>query len=500
MLIVQSASFVLLLLLYISFKITIQKVLTWSAFGRWRAGKVRLGMLSACLWLIHNLDIHPAQSISRIDLINLSLSNLKIKRTRSLVTIGGMSVGIAVIVFLVSIGYGLQSVVISRIARLDEMRQTTVVTQPGSQLQLNDKALSDLGSIAHVEQALPQIAAVGKVAYGQSEADMAVYGVTAAYLEQSAVQPVHGQIFTSNQLTVEQSDISAPQSSSSASPQTSPATQDTSTTEPISLSSVAVRQAVVNQAMLQLLEVQPDQAVGKTFNASFIANLTSADNTLSTIQSLPAEYSIVGVIPGQDSPLFYVPFIDLRSLGLDRYDQVKVIVDSQQNLAEVRRLIEVQGYSTQSVVDTVSQVNTLFNTLRTLLVILGVGALFVASLGMFNTLTVSLLERTREVGLMKSMGMRSFEVRELFLTESMIIGLAGGTLGLLLGIIGGKILSLALSVLSISQGSDFINVSIVPWNFAIAIILTSLVVGFLTGLYPARRATRISALNALRYE
>ena len=62
-----------------------------------------------------------------------------------------------------------------------------------------------------------------------------------------------------------------------------------------------------------------------------------------------------------------------------------------------------------------------------------------ASLGMFNTMTVSLLERTREVGVMKSMGMLSEEVRELFLAESMIMGMGGGTLGVLFGFVMGGI-------------------------------------------------------------
>lgn len=498
---IQTISFVVLLLVYVLFRLTIQKLLTWNAFGHWQAGQVRLKVLSMFMAVMHWLDVHPSHSISRIDLINLSLENLKIKKTRSLVTIGGMSIGIAVIVFLVSIGYGLQNVVISRIASLDEMRQTDVATQPGSQLVLNDKALADFANIDHIQQVLPQIAVVAKVSFGQSQADLAAYGVTTDYLSQSAIKASGGKIFTSNAQTVSANQLSQPVASSSATPQSTTSASLVASAQPVSLSAVATKQAVVNQAMLQLLSIPAEaQAVGQTFSSSFVATTTANDGTVQTLQSLPVDYTIVAVIPDQGTPLFYVPFIDLRSMGISQYSQVKLVVDKQANLNAVRQRVETLGYSSQSVVDTVAQVNTLFNTLRTLLIILGVGALFVASLGMFNTLTVSLLERTREVGLMKSMGMRSFEVRELFLTESMIMGLAGGILGLLLGIILGKTLSLGLSVLSLSQGSGFIDVSIVPWTFAAAIIGTSLLVGFLTGLFPARRATRISALNALRYE
>ena len=127
-------------------------------------------------------------------------------------------------------------------------------------------------------------------------------------------------------------------------------------------------------------------------------------------------------------------------------------------------------------------------------------ALVVASLGMFNTLTVSLLERTREVGLMKAMGMRSSEVHELFLTASMVMGTLGGVLGIALGYCAGKVFGLLLSVFALVQGEGTLNVSLIPFSFVLFVIILSLVVGFVTGIYPARRSAKISALNALRYE
>ncbi len=135
-----------------------------------------------------------------------------------------------------------------------------------------------------------------------------------------------------------------------------------------------------------------------------------------------------------------------------------------------------------------------------MLAILGMVALSVAALGVFNTLTVSLLERTREVGLMKAMGMKSSEVKDLFLTESMIMGFFGGVIGLIAGTLIGKVLSLILTAFSLVKGVGVVDVSYVPPVFIIAVMLLSVVVGILTGYFPAKRATKISALNALRYE
>jgi len=139
--------------------------------------------------------------------------------------------------------------------------------------------------------------------------------------------------------------------------------------------------------------------------------------------------------------------------------QIKIIAKDKTVLDDVRKKIESMGFLTYSVVDTVSQINSLFGTARVVLGALGAVALGVASLGMFNTLTVSLLERTREVGLMKAMGMSSGEVKRLFLTESMIMGFLGGILGIFLGFLGGKLFSLVLSVFSLLKGAGFIDIS-----------------------------------------
>lgn len=605
-------------------------------------------------------EIRHPRSISRLDLIELSLKNMAAKRTRTLVTVGGMTIGIAAIVFLVSIGYGLQQLVISRVARLDEMKQADVTSQPGSKLPINDKTLADIKNLSNVKMALPLIAAVGRVSYKSSVSDMAVYGVTSDYLKQSAIKPVEGKIFTNNNLVSKVPDVGevagvstdnsnvgsmneeiqpvtfhinpgswlrlreAPTTTATvigytkrtegessgkevwgeayesdsnrgkmgldsngkqlgrwikapvllwknqtcdtkqngdcedgkyvidrdkdgSQIQTSGyiaeidinitgvninqpavlgvATSSATTTDrvgdgslqfveiaseagiikppetkTVSISDSASKQAVVNQAMLKVLGINESEAVGKTFSVTYIVTGDMAGLNNENLSSTPTDYSIIGVVPSGDTPLFYVPFMDLRSLGITNYSQAKVVTATPENLSTVRRQIEAMGYITRSVADTVAQINSLFATARTLLALLGMVALAVASLGMFNTLTVSLLERTREVGLMKAMGMKSSEVQELFLTESMIMGFCGGILGIIVGFLAGKAIGIILSIFAIFKGVGFIDISTIPLSFSILVILLSLIVGITTGIYPAKRATKISALDALRYE
>lgn len=96
--------------------------------------------------------------------------------------------------------------------------------------------------------------------------------------------------------------------------------------------------------------------------------------------------------------------------------------------------------------------------------------------------------------------MKLSEVKELFLTESMMMGVFGGFLGFMAGYGLGKIVSIVLSSISIFRGGGALDVAFLPAAFIIAIVLLSLMVGFVTELYPAKRATKISALDAPRYE
>lgn len=139
------------------------------------------------------IDPEMPRSFNRSYLIELSLNNMKVKKTRTMVTMGGMAIGIAFIVFLVSLGYGLQNLVVSRVARLDELKQADAVPGLTTGLALNDQTLAKFGDISNVVVTLPVIAVVGKISYQNSVSDMAVYGVTTDYLKNSAIQPVKGK-------------------------------------------------------------------------------------------------------------------------------------------------------------------------------------------------------------------------------------------------------------------------------------------------------------------
>lgn len=549
-----------------------------------------------------------ADSIDQIDLIELSLGNMRMRKTRTFITIGGMTIGISIIVLLVSLGYGLQELVISRVAKLEQMRQAEVSLQTGSKLRMNDQTQAVLAKLPNVSAVLPVISVVGKVSFNNSVSDMVAYGVTSKYLRDSDIKIAKGDLYDNDNtfsnsnsaiqevsaddirrdgeitFSIEDDQWIRVRESSQRNAKVIGYTKRSSETQtgrevkggeyvdsagnmqsiwvvatvplwekqpcspgascaadqyvPIRgageqqvemegnmaavnmnilnkfdihqqhqdnfkknvLSQTNKREAVVNQAALAVLGINEAEAIGKKFNTSFVVVGNMMGDGMDRMESPKVQYEIVGVVAEGAMPIFYVPFVDLRSLGVVNYSQLKVAATSQQNLPIIRKQIEAMGFATYSVSDTVDQINNFFATARLILGLVGMVALFVASLGMFNTLTVSLLERTREVGLLKAMGMRSAEVRNLFLTESIIMGFLGGVMGVLLGFLLGKALSALISVFSVAQGLGIINIAYVPWRLSLVIALISLLVGIFTGIYPAMRAQRISALNALRYE
>ncbi len=613
------------------------------------------------------IDKTKTSEIKRTYLITVAYRNLLSKKTRSLITIAGMSVGVGIIVLLLSLGYGIERLIISQVASLDELKIVDVSTGGNTSLRLSNSLREKIRKIAEVEDVIPLISIVGRVTFNNANTDVVVFAAPNSYLEQVKIKLKQGKLFAQNEMQIGyggKKDVAGARSDlpsakyndpilptsvlfnispdkpqvawsdcstnskvlgfvqhveggysgkefwgSDYSPFTGdgasaydtergdflgkwvrgkvalyyqntedsyrPALDDTGrhlwveaclqkssiqildivsfqqvlgeATESASLNeevqavssesaeliefdeassaasielidleaSTAAKvttqkeidfkgtpsyQALVSQSMLNLLGMKEDKALNSKFKVSFVVSKNLFPEIEGKAKTREVEYTIIGVIDDVDQPYFYVPISDIQKLGADNYSQMKIVLAGLENVAKVRKQVEALGLRTASTADTVAQIESLFANLRIVLGLLGLVALGVASLGMFNTLTVSLLERTREIGGMKTMGMVSDEVQDLFLAEAMFMGLTGGIGGLILGYIIGKFLSLLVSFIALTQGQGILNLTYIPPFLIIFILVSSFFVGLLTGLYPARRAKKISALNALRYE
>lgn len=654
--------FILMLYFYI-----IRQIFVWISrkkIFKWMKMEI---MVKGFDWLLLKLEKKKEGRVSKQYLIELAFRNMQAKRNRTLVTIGGMALGVGAIVFLVSLGYGLERMVISKVTKLNELRMADITAGQLGTLQMNDEMMDKIRFLEGVEEVIPQISMVSKIKFNGSVFDVMSIGIEEKYVV--AMMPVFlsGQEFkdrdvdfsysnegkkvmgastfeegeggkieetivfqlrkreivpvwkecdskseilgyvldsgeeysgerqwgekyylneeeklvkeagTDNQwysnwiesivpiwilgegdkvipkldalgqqikekgclmqkdiliegktegevlgISSEEATFSAQMVATVSAETVSTASaniqivkdeegkewveyvqneEKSNEIQEINFQGNPALEAFVSSSMLRLLGIsRVEEAIGKIFSVNYIIPDGSVAGINGRAQSVGADYTIKGVVEDSNSNYYYFHLADAKRLGIKNYSQMTVIVKEKESLAGVRKLIETMGFKTSSAADTVLQIETIFGNLRLLLGLLGTIALAVASLGMFNTMTVSLLERTREVGVMKSIGMLSDEVKELFLAESLIMGIGGGTFGVVLGYFLGKLLSLILTSISLVKGQGTMNMSYLPWFFVLFIIAISFMVGIITGWYPSKRARQISALNALRYE
>jgi putative ABC transport system permease protein len=158
------------------------------------------------------------------------------------------------------------------------------------------------------------------------------------------------------------------------------------------------------------------------------------------------------------------------------------------------------GFSTFSLLDATRNLRIFFAVFDLLLAIFGSLALAVATLGIVNTLVMAILERRREIGILKALGAADRDVKQLFFVEAGVMGLLGGFLGVGFGWLIGQAVTFGTNVYLKQQNLPPAHVFSVPWWLVLGAIGFGVIVSLAAGLYPASRAARLNPVEALRYE
>jgi len=393
------------------------------------------------------------------DALKLSTRMFKTNPARTWLTILGMGVGTSAVVMLVGLGFGLQNILLEKIVFGDTLLSLTVTNPPSNAVTLTDATLARFKSDPNVQDVSPLADLSSVVTFNGLSANTDLEGVQASYFKYAGIAMAAGKSFTDDQ--GDGNDI------------------------------------ILSSAALQLFGVtDPNAILGKSVSFSVIPP-SGATNQI----SLNGNFTVTGV--SNDTAAIYamIPLATLSSqVGITSYSKVQVRVSASNFLSNVQNTIVGDGFIVSALSQTVNQANQIFSGVQVMLAGFGGIALIVSAIGMFNTMTVTLLERTNEIGVMRTLGASPRDIQILFLAEAVVVGFLGGMTGMAMGIAGGLVTNYLLNLVAAHYGGAAVSLFAFPGTFLGFITFFSAIVGFITGIFPARRASSISPLEAIRYK
>jgi ABC-type antimicrobial peptide transport system permease subunit len=192
-------------------------------------------------------------------------------------------------------------------------------------------------------------------------------------------------------------------------------------------------------------------------------------------------------------------FSEYFGIRLNSYSSAKILVDDMDHVEDVLEEVKKLGYETFSPTEYLDQMREEQARQQGQLLAIGLVSLIVSAIGIANTMYANILERRRDIGIMKVLGMKIRRIRDLFLLESALIGLLGGLIGIAVSYLAALLINTGgtESVFLGMYFSEGMRVSIPLWLSGVAILIATSV-GALSGLYPAYKATKMSPLEAMR--
>ena len=446
------------------------------------------------------------------DLTDLALQNLSEALLRNALTTLGVAVGIASLVAMLSLGVGLQQLASKRLSQ-SGLFDTIFVTprnsfrgmgRPQREVQtdkpprvLDENARKEIERLSNVIEVYPQVRFFTEVRFNNKPYATVVAGMPESSKNSGSFDGMRGGFFsspTANEaiLQVEFArDLSEKPDSllgqelilryaerQALAPSASDA--PTNAREPSGGFSVVPRE--LRLRIVGIVETEPAAGYGGYGNARLLMPLQTA----ATLRAAQVN--------------------DLRDIVRDSsaskttYPSLSVRAKSPSKVEALEASIKTLGFNTFSLLDASKSLRTFFSVFDLLLGIFGSLALAVATLGIVNTLVMAILERRREIGILKALGAADSDVQQLFFVEAGVMGFLGGILGVTLGWLLGRALTFGTNVYLHRQNLNSIELSSVPWWLVLSGLIFAVLVSLAAGLYPASRAAKLNPVDALRYE
>ena len=450
------------------------------------------------------------------DLISMTLRNLLRRKARTLLTMMGVVVGTCAIVVMVSLGLAMTKSMEESLAQMGDLTQITIQNYGNSKdkPELNDAVLSQIMQLEGVVAVTPFADApwmnMSIVSGRNDKYKMSMYSVMGVYseaLSNFGYKAEKGELLTASpNLKKEVNILFGNQSAYDF--------EDT-------------KRSWRNNRVSAIPDENgnmPDPFVDP-LNDKMTLQLESQESDENGNPKYPAitrDVNVTGILVADSSVGYetsYYCFMDIKDLRelykeykrvnkirddknqnsgntntLENYSQVKVKVSDIDLVSQVDQAIKDMGYDTyslESVREPMQQQQLFLGSLAAI-------SLLVAAIGITNTMIMSIYERTREIGVMKVLGCKIGNIRAVFLMEAGLIGFCGGLAGVgISGENGNFLTSLMGGMGSMTTGAEL---SIIPpWLMAAAIVFAT-IIGLVSGFYPANRAVKISALEAIKHE
>jgi len=432
------------------------------------------------------------------DMTELAVRNLREAIFRNTLTTLGVAVGVASLVAMLSLGVGLQQLASSRLTK-SGLFDTVFVSpklnlrggppaaasqQPATRL-LDEDARLEISRLPNVIEVFPQIRFPTEVRFDGKPFPTVVAGMPLSSKLSGAFDGMKGEFFSSES---------------------------------------------AGEAILQIefaKELSPDTAglVGKTLAIRYAERQQLEDGSGGfSIVPKEKQLRIIGVVETEPASGFggygngrlLIPIgvaqslraaqvNDLRDVvrgGPSRptYASLTVRAKSTANVDDIEAAVKKMGFGAFSLLDASKSLKIFFRVLDLLLGLFASLALAVATLGIVNTLVMAILERRREIGVLKALGAADSDVKRLFFVEAGVMGFIGGIAGVILGWLIGRGLTIATNIYLKRQDLPSVEISSVPWWLVLSAISFAVIVSLIAGLYPASRAAKLDPVQALRYE
>ena len=471
------------------------------------------------------------------DLSELALRNLRESSLRNSLTTIGISVGVASLVAMLSLGIGLQKLATRRLASSGLFDTVVVMSRrdlrgfgrgderntasAAESRALDEPARQEIERLPDVFEAYPDIRFVTELRYQDQPHLTMVSGIPDSARSNDAFSGIQGSFFSSENApeVILQKSFAAELLEKATKPGQEDEVPVAELAKPLLGRELTMRYA---QRIPAPSSAEP-ASTAKSGQATAANENESASEAAYSVISREQKLKIVGIsdldpdsMRGAARARVFLPLklaedlhvmqpSDLRDSmrGFNKqpsYSTISVRVKNPKQVEAVEQAIKKLGFNTFSILDATRSLRQFFAILDLFLGIFGSLALAVASIGIVNTLVMAILERRREIGIMKAIGASDGDVKRLFFAEAGAMGALGGVVGVVLGWLIGHLINLGTNIYLKRQALPPENFWSVPWWLVGAAIVFAFVVSLVSGLYPAARAARLDPVQALRYE